>query len=101
MFDWGSGICLWSDSNETKEKFGDYPIEDLGKLPISAKLREELEHLIVEHDEAMNWGNPGGDLLWSEQEVADFKKRATAATNSLCVSLARTLRLSLKCDFFF
>ncbi len=36
MFDWGSGVCLWSSNDEAKEKFGDYPIEDLEKLPVSA-----------------------------------------------------------------
>ena len=42
MFDWGSGVCLWSNSNETIEKFGDYPIEDLENLPISDELVCEL-----------------------------------------------------------
>ena len=39
MFDWGSGVCLWSSNDKAKEKFGDYPIEEMEKLPVSAELR--------------------------------------------------------------
>lgn len=83
MFDWGSGVCLWSDNSEAKEKFGDYPIEDLEKLPVSAELREELEYLITEHDKALNWEDPGGDLLWNVQQVTQFKQRAAQAYEQL------------------
>lgn len=79
MFDWGSGVCFWSNSNETREKFCDYPIEELEKLPISDELVRELYYLISKHDEALNRDDPGGELFWNEQDDARFKQRATAA----------------------
>lgn len=42
MFDWGSGVCFWSNSDEAREKFCDYPIEEFEKLPISDELVCEL-----------------------------------------------------------
>ena len=42
MFDWGSGACLWSNNDQTVTAFGDYPIEELEKLPISDELVREL-----------------------------------------------------------
>ncbi|MCR5479442.1 MAG: hypothetical protein K6F27_06225 [Ruminococcus sp.] len=52
MFDWGSGVCFWSNSNETRVMFGDYPIEELEKLPISDDLvRELVEEFEVEFKE--------------------------------------------------
>ena len=42
MFDWGSGVCLWSNNDETVTALGDYPMEELEKLPISDELVREL-----------------------------------------------------------
>lgn len=42
MFDWGSGVCLWSNNDEIVTAFGDYPMEELEKLPISDELVREL-----------------------------------------------------------
>ena len=96
MFDWGSGVCLWSSNDEAKEKFGDYPIEDLEKLPVSAELRRELEHLITEHDKALNWDDPGGDLLWNDQQIADFKQRAAQAYEQLVRELGSDFEVEFK-----
>lgn len=96
MFDWGSGVCLWSCNKEAKEKFGDYPIEEMEKLPISAELREKLYHLINEHDNALNWDDPGGDLLWNEQQIADFKQRAAQAYEQLVRRLGEEFEVEFK-----
>ena len=96
MFDWGSGVCLWSDNDDTIKAFGDYPIEDLEKLPISAELAQELYYLIDKHDEALNWDDPAGDLLWSEQQITDFKRRATAAYERLVGELGEDFEVDFK-----
>lgn len=96
MFDWGSGACLWSCNKEAKEKFGDYPIEDLEKLPVSAELRNELEYLIPEHDKALNWDDPGGDLLWNVQQVTQFKQRAAQAYEQLVPELGSDFQAEFK-----
>lgn len=71
MFDWGSGICMWSADKKTEEKFGDYPIEtDL--LPISEKLIDTLNKLIDWHDEALNWESPSEDLIWDDNQIQQF-----------------------------
>ena len=76
--------------------FGDYPIEDLEKLPISAELAQELYYLIDKHDEALNWDDPAGDLLWSEQQITDFKRRATAAYERLVGELGEDFEVDFK-----
>lgn len=62
MFDWGSGVCLWSTNDAAMEKFQDYPIF-ASQLPVSDKMKTELEYLIELHNEALNWDEPNGDLL--------------------------------------
>ena len=96
MFDWGSGVCLWSCNKEAKEKYGDYPIEEMEKLPVSAELRKELEFLINEHDKALNWDDPGGDLLWNDQQIADFKQRAAQAYEQLVRELGNDFEVEFK-----
>ena len=96
MFDWGSGVCLWSDNDDTIKAFGDYPIEDLEKLPISGELVQELYYLIDKHDEALNWDDPAGNLLWSEQQIADFKRRATIAYERLVGELGEDYEVDFK-----
>jgi hypothetical protein len=96
MFDRGSGVCLWSSNDKAKEKFGDYPIEEMEKLPVSAELREELEYLITEHDKALNWEDPGGDLLWNDQQVTQFKQRAEQAYERLVRELGSDFQAEFK-----
>ena len=71
MFDWGSGVCLWSANEVATKRFQDYPVST-SQLPISDKLKIELEHLIAWHDEALNWGEPNSDLLWNDKQVEEF-----------------------------
>ncbi len=86
MFDWGSGVCLWSVNQVTEEKFGDYPILT-SRLPISDKLKNELEYLIELHDEALNWDEPNGDLLWDDNQINKFLEDVRIAYSQLCVEL--------------
>ena len=86
MFDWGSGVCLWSTNDAAQEMFQDYPI-DTDKLPVSQELKDNLEELIARHDEALDWNNPAGDLLWNEKQTEIFLAEATNAYNELCFEL--------------
>ncbi len=86
MFDWGSGVCLWSTNEDSLNKFGDYPVAT-DVLPVSQELKAELEHLIDWHDEALNWDDPGGDLLWSDSQVQEFRAAAKKSYLALCSAL--------------
>ena len=86
MFDWGSGVCLWSSNTTSQEKFGDYPI-DTDDLPVSQELKEKIEYLINKHDEALNWNDPGGDLLWNDTQIQEFMNEAKKVYLALCDEL--------------
>lgn len=86
MFDWGSGVCLWSANEAAENKFGDYPIA-CSDIPISQSLREKLEALIDKHDEAFNWNDPAGDLLWDDKQVTEFLTEARNLHMTLCEEL--------------
>ncbi len=86
MFDWGSGVCLWSANDNAEDKFGDYPIET-AELPISQKLKDNLERLIECHDEAFNWNDPSGNLLWDDGQIREFLVLAKKLYLLLCDEL--------------
>lgn len=86
MFDWGSGVCLWSANKAAKDKFGDYPI-DTSELPISQRLKEKLDQLIEMHDEALNWDDPAGELLWDNGQINEFLAMAKKCYFALCDEL--------------
>ena len=78
MFDWGSGVCVWSKNDASRELYGDYPIET-AQLPVSDELKSELEKLICWHDEALDWNDPGGPLLWDQKQKDEFNKTSREA----------------------
>ncbi|MBQ8068739.1 MAG: hypothetical protein IJ201_10425 [Solobacterium sp.] len=86
MFDWGSGVCLWSMNKAAEEKFGDYPVST-DTLPVSQKLKDELEYLIKKHDEALNWNDPAADLLWDNTQIQAFENAAKRTYKMLCDEL--------------
>jgi len=86
MFDWCSGVCVWSDDATTKEHFGGYPIQT-GNLPIFQELAHLLNKLVVQYDTALNWDNPGGALLWDKSQQAIFAEMARSAYGQLCMEL--------------
>lgn len=86
MFEWGSGVCLWSMNEAAALLFEDYPIET-DRLPISDGLKEELDRLIDKHVEAWDWDDPAGDLLWDENQIKEFTAEAEDAYKALCEEL--------------
>ncbi len=94
MYDWGSGVCLWCTNHTAKTKFIDYPILT-SKLPVSEKLKDELNHLIELHDTALNWNEPNGDLLWNDKQIDEFLKATQNAYNRLCNELGSDYEIEL------
>ena len=70
MYDWGSGVCLWSANKAAEDKFGDYPITT-SELPISQRLKEKLDQLIEMHDEALNWDDPASGCILRRPAAVD------------------------------
>ncbi|MBP5457730.1 MAG: hypothetical protein J6Y37_14655 [Paludibacteraceae bacterium] len=99
MFDWGSGICVWSDNEAAKRKFNDYPIET-DNLPISNKLKKTLDDLINLYDTCLNREEPNGDLMWDKNQIEDFLKMARGAYVNLCEELGSMYDIELILDDF-
>lgn len=95
MFDWGSGVCVWSVNEAAGKKFGKYAVET-ERLPVSRVLKDWLTELTARHDEALNWDNPGGDLLWDRARQAAFTEEAQAAHRRLCNELGPDYEVSFK-----
>lgn len=73
MFEWGGG-CLWCNDDVTKERYGSGPIESV--LPLSNKIKSELEELTEWHNHALDWNDPAGPSPWSDDEFEKFDKQA-------------------------
>jgi len=73
-FDAGSGICLWSDNDAARERFG-HPV-DLLDLPLPQTVRRRGEFLMAWHDTFVNWDNPGAPSPWQSRESGAFKLAA-------------------------
>ena len=85
MFDWGSGVCLWSTNDLAINRYG-FAVNS-SDLPITNSLKDELDYLIVWHDEALNWDEPNSDLLWNNEQIREFLEVAKKAYSSLCKQL--------------
>ena len=94
MFDWGSGVCLWADNEATEVKFGDYPVETYD-LPISDELKATLEKLIYLYDEAFDFEESNGDLLWDKNQIEEFLCTAREAYACLCEELGLEYEVEL------
>jgi hypothetical protein len=92
MFEWGGG-CLWYDNDEAREEFDVGDIEN--KLPLSDEIRSKLLELSSWHDNALDWDNPGGQGLWSDDE----EKRFSIATNYLLEKIRKELGPEFKVTY--
>lgn len=93
MYDWGSGVCVWATNAASKAKFQDYPV-NTSDLPISPELADLLNRLIIQHDTALNWADPGSALLWNEAQQAAFIAQAQSAYQRLCAELGSDYEVS-------
>lgn len=93
MFDFGSGVCIWSANGEANRKYGcPIPCE---KLPVTQELMDELNTLIEKYDEAMDWSCPQNCLIWDKAEQMRFKENAVKAFNKLCIELGDAYHVEL------
>jgi hypothetical protein len=87
FFDYNSGGCLWCDNNTAREKFGvgilDADIFDLNgniiqnaKIELPKNIKEEISKLDKLYSTSLNWNDPTGKSLWSENQWNEFDKRA-------------------------
>lgn len=74
FFDAGSGVCLWAGNDATKERH-DFAI-DANDLPLSSNTQRWLQYLIAWYDTSLNWDDPAGVTLWSDDEQARFQLAA-------------------------
>ena len=93
MYDWGSGVCVWGVNAAAKAKFSHYPIETKD-LPISQELINLLNKLIAQYDTALNWDEPGSELLWDKMQQVIFEEEAKSAYEQLCVELGPDYEVS-------
>jgi len=80
-FDPGSGICLWSDNELARDRFG-YPVE-LSSLGIAPSVKKQAEELIARFDTSLDWRDPAGPSLWSAVEREHFRADAADLLRSL------------------
>lgn len=99
MFDWRSGVCLWADNEAAKAKFNGYPVETCD-LPISDGLKATLEDLICFYDEAFDFEESNGDLLWDKNQIEEFLCTAREAYACLCEELGPEYEVELGLDNF-
>lgn len=83
-FDFG-GVCLWSQNEVTKEKFG-YAV-DLNSLGISKQLIEKIDKLQNEFSNYIDWSDPTSPTKWTISRKNDFLIRTTEVIDELQVEL--------------
>ena len=86
MFDWGSGVCVWSTNAAAKVKFNAYPLL--------------LNKLIIQHDTAWNWDDPGAGLLWNTAQQTAFINETMFAYKQLCAELGPDYNISFFLQVF-
>ena len=82
--------------NENAEPKTDVKKEKKNKLKeklevqeaINKELKDKIEHLIAKYDEALNWNDPAGDLLWGETQIQEFMIAAIKVYQMLCDELS-------------
>ncbi len=96
MYDWRSGVCVWSTNSAAREKYG-YPVAS-NALPISQALIDTLNDLIARYDTALNWDNPASGLVWSAEEQSIWFHKAKAAYERLCLELGNQYTVTFEAE---
>lgn len=102
FLDAGAGVCLWSQDEATKERFG-YAV-DHRELGLAPEVVEAIDRLIADYDASIDWNDPAasdpdgfGPTLSGYEAGAPFRER----TRDLAGRLAQLLgpEFALDCDF--
>ena len=87
MFDWGETYSsVWSVNKESEEKFGE-GVLSLERFPLSNELKTEIQNLCTEYQTALNWDEPQAGIVWSKEQIDDFKSRAEIAYQQFVASI--------------
>ena len=87
MFDWGANdTCIWSVNKEAEEQIGD-GILGLEHFSLSNELKSTIENLCTEYQTALNWNEPQAGIIWSKEQIDDFKSRAEVAYQQFVASI--------------
>lgn len=98
MYDWASGVCLWSTNENARNKYG-YPVF-ADDLPVTDELKAEMKYMAEKHDEALNWEQPNDDLLWSDEQIEDFKQKSRVLYDRICLELGEDYHIEVFGDYF-
>jgi hypothetical protein len=71
FFDAGSGVCLWAENVEAKNKFG-YAIA-LCALHLTNETIAQGQALIARFDTSRVWDDPTAASPWSVAEISSFQ----------------------------
>jgi len=74
FFDPGSGICLWSENDLARERFG-YPV-DLDSLALTLSMKAQAAELITRFDSSIDWADASRPSPWSNEKRAQFETDA-------------------------
>ena len=87
QFDPGSGICLWSNNEASRLRYG-YPINHW-ELNISENTKRYLQYLITWFDTSIDWSAPSDfDDYWSRDELDRFRLAAKKGLDMLRLELS-------------
>ena len=81
FFEPGSGICLWSENELARDRFG-YPVE-LDSLELTSSVKMQAEELIERFDTSIDWSYPPVPSLWSDMECERFQVETAGLLRSL------------------
>lgn len=88
MFDWGETYSsVWSVNKESEEKFGE-GVLSLERFSLSNELKTEIQNLCTEYQTALNWDEPQAGIIWSKEQIEDFKARSLNAYNQFADSIS-------------
>ncbi|MDP9315662.1 MAG: hypothetical protein M3R24_33175 [Chloroflexota bacterium] len=91
FFDYGAGVCFWAADEATRQQFN-YPVET-DQLPLSSGLQATVEQLIMDYDQSLNWNDPGGPSLWTQDEWQRFDKRVEQMLEAVRAELAEQFEI--------
>jgi len=95
FLDAGAGVCLWSQDEASKARFG-YAVET-ESLGLPADLAEDVLRLIRDYDEGFNWNDPGA--ADDDGSRTAFGYEADAPYRDRILALLPRLRAALGPDF--
>jgi hypothetical protein len=86
FFDAGSGICMWSADEISKEKFDGYPVE-CNELPLPENLWRKLRYLTAWYDTSIDWSYLPDPTPWSNEECLRFNEEVSVTLKEVITKI--------------